>query len=120
VLVSHRFVPSDQQVLQRLGFDYKTSIIGIVDAHQVARAIVKHPGADNLHSLRLGNVLESLNCPVHACPIAGNDANYALRTLLLLTAEGYSKGLFDNQVRERVENIKSIGQSPIPVLKPQA
>ena len=46
--------------------------------------------SDTRGSLRLKNILAKLNCPAERCHVAGNDANFTLRALLLLVAEYYS------------------------------
>ena len=64
---------SDLPVLQSLGFDLETSVVGIVDTEAVASAFF---GIRN--GLRLKNILARLKCPVERCHVAGNDASFTL------------------------------------------
>ncbi|KAH8819950.1 hypothetical protein F5884DRAFT_849235 [Xylogone sp. PMI_703] len=111
ILVGH-CLPSDLPVLRALGFDLETSVINILDTEVMAQAILGLPGC------RLKSLLEKLNCPVERCHVAGNDADFTLRALLLLVAEHYSKfeGSLDDISRERLERIEAIGRCPIPGL----
>ena len=112
ILVGHGF-SSDLHVLRSIGFDLETSVVGILDTEAMARTIFGP--SDTRGGLRLKNILAKLNCPVERCHVAGNDANFTLRALLLLVAEcyfGFEDSLND-KARERLEKIKAIGHSPL-------
>ncbi|KAH6715088.1 hypothetical protein BKA61DRAFT_721797 [Leptodontidium sp. MPI-SDFR-AT-0119] len=78
VLVGHG-VPGDMAVLKDLGFDFQENrVVARLDTYLLARDL-------QMGHLSLENLLIKLNCP---CNLkfhnAGNDANCALRALLLL------------------------------------
>lgn len=114
VLVGHAFL-SDLRVLESLGFDLKTSIIGIIDTDLEARGILGE--SEVRRGSRLRDVLERLRCHVGGCHIAGNDANFTLRVLLLLAAEAHSgsEDSLNETMRERLNMINAICHSLLPV-----
>jgi hypothetical protein len=116
VLVGHGFFP-DLYVLQSLGFDFET-VVGILDTELLARAVFGP--SDVRGALRLGDILANLKCRVEGCQVAGNDANFALRVLLLLAAERYSgfEGSLTDNERGRLEKSKAIGHFPFLHLSP--
>jgi len=112
ILVGHN-PHGDLNVLQALGFDLKTSIIGVLDTEMIAN-IVLGPSVVR-GTRRLRDVLAQLGCHFEGFHSAGNDANFTLRALLLLAAEHYA-GLenLDACTQQRLKRIKSIGHSPVP------
>ena len=89
VLVGHDFA-NESNILQFLGFDLHSSIVGIIDLQRVASEML--PGV----SLKLYNVLEEVDCPYGGLHNAGNDAYFTLRALLLLAIESYPSGVAAN------------------------
>ncbi|KAK0100684.1 hypothetical protein ONS95_007136 [Cadophora gregata] len=90
VLVGHGFGP-DLTVLREIGFDMETSIVGIIDTARLAeRVMVMEEQQPKRGDFKLKNVLARLGCHVEGFHTSGNDANYALRALLLLVAERFS------------------------------
>ncbi|TVY83911.1 hypothetical protein LSUE1_G001009 [Lachnellula suecica] len=114
ILVGHGLI-KDHRVLKALGFDFKTSISGILDTQQMAYAILGKP--EDRGSLRLKGVLEKLDCTFEGYHSAGNDANFTLRALLLLAVEDYSghEESLDDGMKKRLENIKALGRSQLPI-----
>ena len=77
VLVGHCF-RNDVGVLRALGFDLETSVVGILDTQRIASQITKGPYTS------LSALLKELQTPCRRLHIAGHDAYYTLRALLLL------------------------------------
>jgi hypothetical protein len=114
ILVGHSF-DRDKHVLQALRFDLQTSITGILDTETLANTILGPPVMRG--SRRLKNILAQLGCDLEGYHSAGNDANFTLRSLLLLAAQHYAGlGNLDSCTQQRLERIKSIGHSSIPCL----
>jgi hypothetical protein len=116
-VVGHGF-RTDLLVLTSLGFDLKTSVVGILDTGDIARQVFGPP--DSPHGLRLGRLFAKLRCPFDRLHIGGNDANLALRALLLLAVEGYRgyKESLDDAAQDRLEMIQAIGRSSLSCLSP--
>jgi hypothetical protein len=117
ILVGHSF-DEEKHVLQALGFDLKTSIVGILDTETLANTILGPPFMRG--SRRLRNILLQLGCELEGFYSAGNDANFTLRALLLLAVQHYA-GLenLDCGTLQRLEKIKNIGHSSIPRRPPK-
>ncbi|KAL2073027.1 hypothetical protein VTL71DRAFT_10351 [Oculimacula yallundae] len=101
------------KVLRELGVDLKTSVVGTIDTYKLDEANTKEVPLGGNRSLK--GILARLGLPVECCHIGGNDANYTLRAMLLLTAEGFSRSkeeMTDAEV-ERVSRLRAIALSPI-------
>jgi hypothetical protein len=112
ILVSHG-IGNELLVLQRLQFDFKTSIFGMLDTYQLSLLLI--PGA---RERTLAGLLDALQIPFHSLHSAGNDAHFTLRTLLLLATEGYrGSQYFQHGSGDRLEQLNRIGLSQIPTKK---
>lgn len=106
--------------LRAFGMDLTTSIVGYFDTKQVYRQAF-NPRRDignGKTSLRV--ILRKLGCPYTNLHIAGNDANFALRALLLLTAEicrDDRNELQDQAVLARLLKIRGIGYPSISAVE---
>ena len=108
VLVGHDF-RNDLKILQFLGFDLHSSIVGIIDLQRVAAEVM--PGVP----LKLYNVLEELDCPYGGLHNAGNDAYFTLRALLLLAIESYPDEIAaDDDHRGTLAALEAVTQVSIP------
>lgn len=106
ILVGHGIL-NELQALQALGFEFSRPPSGILDTARVANEVFQFWGG----SLR--DLLVLLECPFNKLHIAGNDANFTLRALLLLAVKWCM-----NQQRQEDDKILSILQHisthPIP------
>lgn len=111
ILVSHD-LPNEKYVLQALGFDLETSVVGRLDTFPIGSKLF----GSQRGGLGLGKLLERLDSPVEGCHIAGNDANYTIRALILIAVRSYSvlNEINDESVLERLGQIEAIWRSPIP------
>jgi hypothetical protein len=119
VLVGHGLA-GDLAVLTSLGFDFQISIIGILDTANRASEL-------EINRCTLGRLLDELECPKSNARLhnAGNDANFALRTLILLAIKGYKMQKLNTLLAEegnvaRIEALQYIATTPLPgVRRPQ-
>ncbi|KUJ08111.1 uncharacterized protein LY89DRAFT_349939 [Mollisia scopiformis] len=118
VLVGHGF--GGLTALSSLGFDFQTSVIGILDTANLSFEL-------EMDRSTLGRLLGELECPKSSAKLhnAGNDANFTLRALILLAIKGYEQQRLrtlmvgDEQV-SRVLSLRSIAMTPLPgVRKPK-
>ena len=95
--IHRRFLFGQTNWIRRLG-DLLESIEKLVDRTRNI-VLVGHGFIADVRAL------QSLGCPVEGCYIAGNDANFTLRPLLLLAAESYSgfEDSMDDNARERFQ-----------------
>ncbi|MCJ1324248.1 hypothetical protein MMC10_000910 [Thelotrema lepadinum] len=105
ILVGHN-IPNDLVVLQRLGFDTQTSILGILDTARIASTIFLE------HNISLRDLLVRLQCPWDKLHNAGNDAHFSLRALLLLAVKDLTAA--DQTVEESLTSIETIASLPVP------
>jgi hypothetical protein len=122
VLVGHG-LNGDCQVLQSLGFYFDSSIVGYIDTADAARAIFGplsgQDEAPTVTTFRLKDLLAKLGLVVEGCHVAGNDANFTLRALLLLAVEGFrTSDLLNEPTKEILEKIRAIGLESLPRLLP--
>ena len=89
--------------------------MGIIDTARLAEGAAT--GEPTRGDFRLKNVLARFGCILEGFHTSGNDANYALRALLLLlAAESFlSKGrdITDEQV-DRVNSLRDFALAPVP------
>ena len=122
VLVGHG-LHGDCQVLRSLGFDFDSSIVGYIDTGHAASVVVETPsGQDDapaVTAFRLKGLLAKLGLVVEGCHVAGNDANFTLRALLLLAVEGFRMFDVSNEhTKEILQTIRAIGLESLPRLLP--
>jgi hypothetical protein len=122
VLVGHG-LNGDCQALRSLGFDFDSSIVGYIDTADAARTIFGPPSgqdeAPTVTTFRLKDLPAKLGLVVEGCHVAGNDANFTLRALLLLAVEGYrTSDLLNEPTKEILETIRAIGLESLPRLLP--
>ncbi|EPE33821.1 Ribonuclease H-like protein [Glarea lozoyensis ATCC 20868] len=122
VLIGHG-LGNDCHVLRSLGFDFQTSIIGYIDTVLVAQAIFGEPTKQSKRSgatsLRLNNVARKLGLILEGCHVAGNDANFTLRVMLLLFKEAHSMlNPSDEITMKTLERVKAIGLESLPPILP--
>ena len=113
VIVGHGFGP-DLTVLRELGVDLQHSIMGIIDTARLAEGAAT--GEPTRGDFRLKNVLARFGCILEGFHTSGNDANYALRALLLLAAESFlseGRDITDVQV-SRVNSLRDFALAPVP------
>ncbi|KAK4205614.1 hypothetical protein QBC40DRAFT_344426 [Triangularia verruculosa] len=80
VLVGHA-IENDLQALQALGFEFERPPSGILDTSGIANEVF------GFWAGSLGELLGVLGCPFNRLHVAGNDANFTLKALLLLAAK---------------------------------
>ncbi len=102
-------IAGDRALLEVLGFDLETSVVGVLDTEALAQYTFGGP------KLRLRSLLTELKCPFDNLHCAGNDAHFALRALLLLAVQGYLGFGVDDVTRDRLEMLQAIGQAPLPL-----
>ncbi|KAI1325297.1 hypothetical protein F5Y16DRAFT_423211 [Xylariaceae sp. FL0255] len=87
-------IGNDIKSLEAIGFDFSKYSMTAVDTYDLAKRV--------LHKrLTLGNLLSELQCQHSGLHCAGNDANFALRAMLLLSSR-----LESNSTRQRVSKTK--------------
>ncbi len=109
VLVGHDVV-NDLKILQLLHFDLHTSIVGILDTRKIVSTIL---ALSNI-SHRLSSILSELGCPFQNLHVAGNDAYFTLRVLLLLAIRSYTDKVVDSRHQEVLAALKAITNVSIP------
>jgi len=108
VILGHG-IAGDRTLLKVLGFDLKTSVVGVLDTEDLAQCTFGGP------KLSLRSLLTELKCPFDNLHCAGNDAHFALRALLLLAVQSYRGFDVDDVARDRLEMLHAIGQAPLPL-----
>lgn len=105
VLVGYGIL-NELQALQALGVKFKEPPCGILDTSRIANEVFQFWGGT------LGDLLGVLGCPFNRLHVAGNDANFTLRALLLLAV----KWCVDQQQEddEVLGVLRDISTSPIP------
>jgi hypothetical protein len=114
VLVGHGF-GGDLAALSSLGFDFQTSVIGILDTANISSEL-------GMERSTLGRLLGDLECPKSSARLhnAGNDANFTLRALILLAIKGYRQQLkldafmVKEEVVARMEALQALAMTPLP------
>lgn len=105
VIVGHGIL-NELQALQALGFEFERPPSGTLDTSRVANEVLECFGGS------LGDLLSMLGCPFNRLHVAGNDANFTLRALLLLVAEWC---ISQRQQDDEVSNIlRHASTCPIP------
>jgi hypothetical protein len=104
VFVGHG-VTNDLLALQALKFRFPNDLVAVMDTLQVAREMRK----DWVGSL--GELLRVLGCPHTRLHCAGNDANFALKALLLLAAMRFEKQVGERRI---VDDLRRIGRQELP------
>jgi hypothetical protein len=110
VFVGHGII-NDLQALQALGFQFPALLSGVLDTFQVANEVFQFWAGS------LGDLLLSLGCSFNRLHCAGNDANFTLRALLLLAAQGFTS---QQQQRDQTGDydtlsvLRQISTCPIP------
>ncbi|KAK0736187.1 Polynucleotidyl transferase, partial [Apiosordaria backusii] len=104
VLVGHGIL-NELQALQALGFEFERPPSGILDTSRIANEVFQFWGGS------LGDLLGVLGCPFNRLHVAGNDANFTLRALLLLAAKWCISQHQDDEV---LDILRDISTRPIP------
>lgn len=108
VFVGHGIV-NDLQALQALSFQFPVLLSGVLDTFQVANEVFQF-WAGSLRDLLL-----SLGCSFNRLHCAGNDANFTLRALLLLAAQGLTGPQRDQaEDYDTLAIMRQISTCPIP------
>lgn len=112
VLIGHG-VSGDLAALSSLGFDFQSSIIGILDTTNIAFEL-------QISHSTLGRLLNELECPRSTARLhnAGNDANFTLRALILLAIKGYKMQGLDTSAKDdklvKIEALQYLATTPLP------
>ncbi|KAF6237285.1 hypothetical protein HO173_004754 [Letharia columbiana] len=107
VLVGHEF-RNDLKVLQLLRFDLHTSIVGLPDTGKIVSTT-----SPNI-PITLSSILSELQCPFQNLHVAGNDADFTLRILLLLATRNYTDEVVDSKHQEILTAPKATTNLSIP------
>lgn len=108
VFVGHGIL-NDIQALQALGFPFPARLSGTLDTSLVANEVFQFWAGS------LADLLLALRCPFNRLHCAGNDANFTLKALLLLVAEGFAnQQQIEDQEHEMLAILRQISTSPIP------
>ncbi|KAH8165910.1 hypothetical protein CIB48_g2327 [Xylaria polymorpha] len=95
---------SDLRTMRSLGFQFLRGEFTAVDIRRLANEVFgKWSGS-------LGNLLSKLKCPHSRLHWAGNDANFTLQALLLLTAQGFLSGQQHQQPQQEENKSLSVIQ----------
>ncbi|KAE9376118.1 hypothetical protein N431DRAFT_464173 [Stipitochalara longipes BDJ] len=104
----------DLAALCSLGFDFQTSVMGILDTANISSEL-------EMDRCTLGRLLGELECPKSSARLhnAGNDANFNLRALILLAIKGYEQQrlgtlMVGDERVSRMEALRSIAMIPLP------
>ena len=100
VFVGHGIL-NDIKVLRSLDFQFPALLSTVIDTCQVANQVFE------IWSGSLGDLLRRIECPFNRLHCAGNDANFALRALLLLAVRGLTN---KQQIQEGGYNTLAILQ----------
>ena len=111
VLIGHSF-STDLRVLQDLGIDVtdrKYNIIGMYDTYDVAKEVFCRGG-------KLGDLVAKVGVDPVGRHVAGNDANFTLRLMLLLVVRSYRgrEEQLSEKLRERLRVVELVGGAPVP------
>lgn len=109
VLVGHGIV-SDLQALRALKFEFERPPFGILDTSRIANEVFQFRRGS------LGDLLVALGCSFNKLHVAGNDANFTLRALLLLAAKWC---ISQHQDDEMLAILQEISTCPIPYVDPE-
>ncbi|KAK0722736.1 hypothetical protein B0T26DRAFT_597039, partial [Lasiosphaeria miniovina] len=104
VLVGHGIL-NELQALQALGFEFERLPSGILDTSRIANEGFQFWGGS------LSDLLGVLGCPFNRLHVAGNDANFPSRALLLLAAKWCISQQQDDEV---LDILRDISTCPIP------
>lgn len=107
LLVGHEF-RNDLKVLQLLHFALHTSIVCIPDTGKIVSTI-----SPNI-PITLSSILSELQRPFQNLHVAGNDAYFTLRVLLLLPIRNHTDEVVDSKHQEILTALKAITNVSIP------
>lgn len=109
VLVTHDGGGSDLKYIRELGI--KIQPICTLDTQMVAQ-----PPLQLTYRVSLKELLVTLKCPSGRCcrHVAGNDANFTLRALLMLSIRDLDIAQYSEEQLTAVELIKAVAQFPRP------
>ena len=106
VLVGHGILTADLQALVALHFDFPAYSITVLDTHILSAGLNDKP------RYALNRLLAELECPYGQLHSGGNDANFTLRTLMLLAAKSCNE--LSSIAEARLAKIKEAALSPVP------
>jgi hypothetical protein len=108
VLVGHG-LRSDLLILRKRGimFEEISTIVAILDTTYIGKEVLGM-------SFQLQGLLQTLQCPTKNLHNAGNDANFALRALLLLAYYGLRPSLSSPDAIQRLASLKALALEPLP------
>ncbi|KAG4438113.1 hypothetical protein IFR05_006393 [Cadophora sp. M221] len=108
ILVGHG-LRSDLLLLRKRGvlFEEIKTIAGILDTTNIAKEVLEI-------NFRLDTLLRFLRYPLKNIHNAGNDANYALRAILMLVYHGLRSSCLSLEATRILSNFKSLALEPIP------
>ncbi|CAG8950034.1 hypothetical protein HYFRA_00004368 [Hymenoscyphus fraxineus] len=111
VLVGHG-LRSDLYLLRQRGIMYANinTIVAKLDTTYIAREVLGVGG-------RLPSLLKILQCPYENCHTAGNDANFALRALLILSYYGLREYATSPAALRMLESFKNLALDPLPDIR---
>jgi len=106
----------DMYLLKKMGIDLMDttrypSIIGILDTACIATRILGPGIFGSTHSLE--NICELLDVSSFNPHVAGNDANFALKALLLLAVKSVENRDLTLEQKSRLLRIQAVAQVPI-------
>ncbi|KAG9193602.1 hypothetical protein G6011_03637 [Alternaria panax] len=104
VFVGHG-VMNDLRALQALGFQFSDNLVAVIDTLQVANEVF------DCWAGPLRGLLKELDCPHSRLHCAGNDANFTLKALLLLTAKDLEKQDGDKGM---IRLLRQFGRQELP------
>ncbi len=109
VLVCHGSY-SERGFLRNLGIDVTTitPLVALFDTLKISEYVLGR-------GLALADLLQTLGCPCHNVHVAGNDANFTLRALLLLGLKTQDGATDLNYVQVKTLRIlENIARQPLP------
>lgn len=107
VLVGHH-VANELRILQHLHFDLHTSIVGILDTKKIVSTMLPNI------SQTLSSILSELQCPFQNLHVAGNDAYFTLRAILLLVIRSYTDEMVHSRQQKILTALEAITNVPLP------
>ena len=111
VLVGHA-ITNELRILSGLGFDFQR-VSACLDTFKICAQVLPY------FALKLGELLDELQCPYKRLHNGGNDANFTLRSLLLLTATYVcSQKKHYHSEEGMLDYLEAIGYSSLPVRPP--